>query len=168
MTSYNQIDIILYFPNLLFMTLYWYSRPYLQLREWTYFNTAKIIGTKDKKIKLGIGQTTHQIQLEDNFTEILSENLPIKLVPEALEFELTANIDLSGDNYTVKSQKYDIDIIDELLKTPDCMFYNFEHTDDWTIIKWSMPTPDSVVFETLHSYRQENLILHTESEYSFV
>jgi hypothetical protein len=148
------------------MTLYWYSRPYLALREWTYFNTAKIIQGNDKKIKLNIGKSTHQIQLENGFTEIMSENLPIKLVPEATEFELTDDIELIGDHYTIKSQKYDIAIIDDFLKTPDCMFYNFEDSDDWTVIKWSQNSPDSIVFETLRSFMSENVILKTKSEYS--
>jgi hypothetical protein len=150
------------------MTLYWYSKPYLPLKNWTKFYTAKIIGNQNHKITANIGQFSHQIELENHFTEILSENLPIKYVPEAVEIELKEGLSLAKDNWAISTEKYQITTVDEFLKSPDCLFYNFEETDDWIIIKWKILNVQIIDFETLRTFREKQVLLKTHSRYTLI
>jgi hypothetical protein len=150
------------------MTLYWYSKPHLPLKNWTKFYAAKIIGNQNHKITANIGRSSHQIELENQFTEILSENLPIKYVPDAVEIELTEGLVLTKDNWAINVEYYQISALDEFLKTPDCLFYNFEETDDWIIIKWEVLKDHYIHFDTLRTFREENLILKTQSKYQLL
>lgn len=153
------------------MTFYWYQNDFTKLPDWTKVFASKIITGKQNyfQAKLNIIDNSHQIDLKTSpslgFTEILASNLPIELLPKAIEFELTQDLEIKTQNSTLKTTKYNTKDVDKFLDQEDCLFYNFEN-DDWTILKWKID--DSVViFETLHTYPKLELSLWSQSQYSY-
>ena len=142
------------------MTYYLFNHEYTKLPDWTKVYASKIISFGGKKIKVNIGLNSQQIENEKSFTYILAENLPIKLMSQAKEFELESELEIVTDKYQITTLPFDITIIDEFLKTPNCLFYCFEE-DDWNIVRWTAEEKN-MVFESLLSYKTDNIILKTK------
>ncbi|MEM1312234.1 MAG: hypothetical protein AAGF07_02105 [Patescibacteria group bacterium] len=149
------------------MIFYWYTPQYYKLQHWTKVLTAKVINHYDQRISIKIGPAGHDISSEHRFTEILSQTLPIKLIPKSLEFDSSKEDSISKNdlNLKISSEKYQLTTVDKFLDTPDCVFYNFIESDDWIIVKWE--TDKNIIkFRTLRTMKQENTILLTSSVYS--
>ncbi len=151
------------------MSYYLYSKPFTKLPNWTELYTAKIISLPNNHlVKIHIGQNLHYITSDNdnlNFTEILTENLPIKLVPDSLEFEPIIDYTNQTENYKISVKKFDENEIDEFLKTPDCLFYLFTN-GDWKIIRWEIDK-QQLIFKTLQTLDENQFTIFTETSYNF-
>jgi len=153
------------------MTLYWYNSNYKALTTWTKIYASKIFQkTETEGLKLNIIGYSHHIELENKaksgFTEVLASQVPMSILDKSTEFELVPNLDLKGSNWNLWTTDFKLTEIDDFLRNPNCLFYNFDSTQDcWTIINWEFTKNAEVRFKTLHAYPEYGLNLWSKSHY---
>jgi len=151
------------------MTLYWYQNQLTKLPDWTKVFASKIITGKQNYLqaKINIIQNIYQIDLKTTenkgFTEIITENLPIDLLPKATEFELAENLEITTENSFLKTTKYNPEDVDKFLNQEECLFYNFQN-DDWCVLKWKL-TDSNLIFQSMRTYKDVDITVWSETKY---
>lgn len=144
------------------LTLYWYTNKFTRLPDWKNVLASKVLTQSDKseKIRMNIMEMSYQIDVSNEtggFTQILAPQLPIKLMDTAVEIKLEIGKNYSNENWKIFILPFDINIIDNYLRTENCLFYN-QNKDNWTIIKWE-EKKTKMVFQTLIALQDEGVIV---------
>lgn len=148
------------------LTLYWYTNKFTRLPDWKNVLTSKVLSQRGKseKIRINIMETSYQIDVNDEtggLTQILAPQLPIKLMEKAVEIKLEIGKNYSNESYKIYILPFDINVIDNYLRTENCLFYN-QNGDNWTVIKWE-EIEDKMKFKTMLAMEDEGVIVMSES-----
>jgi len=146
--------------------LYWYQGENADLKNWVKVFAQRELKLAETIFDLKVIGYSHQIDIfrkSGNSTEILSTKIPNKVVKESLEIPLKQDFQIKAPNFSIKTQKFDLTLINEFLNASNSLFYQFDN-DCWTVIIWDIST-ENINFKTLHTYPEVDLIVLTQSKY---
>jgi hypothetical protein len=149
--------------------LYLYKSTFTKLPEWTEVFVARKVGNSMVRI-IANGFWIESELDNENYTFIVSPNLPIKFIPDAHEINLTKIYkDISEDleekhtldleHARVRVEKYTEEAIDNMLRTKNIVF---ECRDDsWQMVQWKI-TETGFGFQAALTYPVINTLIRVQ------